>query len=153
MVALGADAGHGEGVADGVEAAMQDGRGFEEGDGGGFGEDGFELEPEIGGLVLEVAEQPAEAGGEFGFGGAVAGGARAGGAGRADGGAAGGGEAGELALEALAGALEVDGERPDEGGAAGIFEETAGDEVGEAEKDRCETPEDFGREGAKLGCC
>lgn len=128
---------------------MQHGGGFEQGGGGGFGEEGFELDAEPGGFVLEVAQEPGVGGGEGGMGRACAGAART----VAGGGAAGGGEAGDLGGHAQAGALQAHGERLDEGDAARIFEETAGDEVGEAEKDRCEAPEDFGREGAKLGCC
>ena len=133
--------GEGEGVADGGEEAGGVGAGGEEVRDAGFGEEGFEVEADEGGLVFEVGEEPAVGGGEFraGFGGALAVAARVGAGGAA------GGEAGHEGGDDAGGALEA---RDDEGG-AGVAEIGARDEGDEGAQDGGQTGGEDGGQGAE----
>ncbi len=130
-----------EGAADGVQQALQGGGQSEEFGDSGFGEEGFEVEADEGGLVFEVGEEPAVGGGEFraGFGGALAVAARVGAGGAA------GGEAGHEGGDDAGGALEA---RDDEGG-AGVAEIGARDEGDEGAQDGGQTGGEDGGQGAE----
>ena len=142
-----------EGAADGVEEALQRGGCGQEFGHAGFGEEGFEVHPGEGGLVLEGAEQPARAGGQSqGDAGArgadpVAAQVGAGGAVRA------GGDAGHGGGDDAGGAVEAVAEAGREGGEARVAAEAQGDEADELGDDRAEAGREIRGQEAEVGPC